>query len=219
MRMAFMFVMLFWAPLLAMGQQINAYQELSFAQREFIRCDFSAAAFVSCRLDRILWKDNVGQGMTIMGCEWPQLNLRDSKFGGLRASNLDLREGYFERSSFYSARLENVNLDNMRLARCSARRQIWEYCDMRESNWQRVELRGTRWENVNASDSRFAQTDFTGSRVYHCDWGNARFERGSMRGASFWGTDFSGVRLENCNIRGLVINGVNIEELLRRMGR
>lgn len=201
------------------AQPRPSFDQRTFKEADFSRCDFTGAGFEACLFGRALLRNCTGDDVRIEGGEFARLSLRESKLPALMWYNVELREGKFERGTLKGSALSYVSLEDMRFDRCDARRQVWAYCDLREVVFDRAEMRDARFDSVNVANARFDDTDFSQGRLSRCEFDGARFERGSLRGASFWGTDFSNVRLDNCEIRGLTINGVDIEELLRQARR
>jgi len=214
----FTFILALVGCVAALAQTPPTFTERSFKDATFERCDLSGAKLIGCALDKLAVTRSQGGEIAFEDCELPKLSLRATKLRGLSCYDVDMREARFDRGTLEDARFSSVVLNEITFDRCEAHRQRWTYCDLRELYLERVEIRNPRFENVTLSSGSFQYVDFSWSRMTYCEFDATRFERGSMRGASFGGTDFSDVRLDGCNIRGMRINGVNIEELLRKAG-
>lgn len=197
----------------------QVFEDRSFKEAKFSRSDFAAATFDTCLFDTAYLHDPKGSELKIEGGELSKLSLRDTKLPNTYWYGVEAREGKFERGTLEDSSFDNVVLDEMKFERCQARRQYWRNCDMRELYFDHVDMPDARFDSVTARNGRFDYSDFSWGRVSNCEFDTTRFERGSMRGAGFWGTDFTDVRLDGCNIHGMTINGIDVEEALRKAGR
>lgn len=191
-----------WADEALVGAE---FIDQDMTDARFIRCELRRAHFERCRLDEAhLIQITQAPRLTLKSCRfeqsrWQQVlladpDMNDVRIEGLDGYDLELDEWQMDRSELTDLYLRYCELREIRLENSTIRELMAEYCDI---------PRG-RWRNVDFSDSNFEG----------CDLSDSRFYRGSFEDARFSHVDFSDVVLENCDIRGLVINGVRIDELI-----
>ncbi|MGC9320417.1 MAG: pentapeptide repeat-containing protein, partial [Armatimonadota bacterium] len=138
----------------------------------------------SCRLDEMTWQDTL--------LDDPRM--QRVRIEGLYGYDLELAEWLVERSELTDLSLRYCDLDEVELENVTLSDLDAEWLAVPRGRWRHCDLRGA---------------DFEG-----CDLSDSRFYRGSLEDARFTSVDFTDVTLERCDIRGLVINGVRIDELI-----
>jgi uncharacterized protein YjbI with pentapeptide repeats len=145
----------------------------------------SDTKFESVDLDNALFDQGDSSGVTLRNLKWHEPSLLRCEFDGVKLENTLWRNARADHFDLKDCKFERGEIDGLRLL----------YYDIRDFRAESLEIRDPVCENVTLRDGRFS--------------------RGSLRGTRFDGTDFSNVVLEDCDIRGLKINGVDIEELLK----
>jgi len=185
------------------------------AQQEFTDVDLSGARFVRSNLQRAyvercaltelqMTQITEATRLTLSHCrfgqsQWRYVVLDDpkleySRIEGLRGYDVEFDEWQVEQSDITDIYLRYCDLRELELENCSLRDLDAEYCDIPSGRWRNVD---------------FGYGNFEG-----CDWSDSRFYRGSFEDARFSNVDLTDAEFENCDIRGLVINGVRIDELI-----
>lgn len=167
--------------------------------------DLSGATFRHCRLTDVRLEDCAVGGLQVVRSPGDGLKLEDC------ALRLTLR-----RTELDDLRAERLSLSDARLEYCTLRGVQIYRLEGRDLKIERADLRDTRWEYVETPNGYFNRCEWRGSEFDSADFEWTRFDYGSFRNARFYRTDLSYVTLDNCDIRGLTINGVRIDELLAR---
>lgn len=192
------------AATMALGQG-RTFEGQDFSDSRFTGCDLQMTQFTNCRLlgaqfinisqsPKLLFKssyldDPVFEDLKLTDSRWRRVAI-----DGLDAYDMDAEDWEIEQS----------NLTDLTFVRSYLRYVVLDHSEMRDFRSQWSNIPRGRWQSTNLRDS-----DFHG-----CDFSDSSFYSGSMEDAEFRNVDFSDVRLENCDVRGLVINGVRIDELI-----
>ncbi|WP_164779433.1 GNAT family N-acetyltransferase [Paenibacillus kobensis] len=102
-------------------------------------------------------------------------------------------------------------------------------CTLQDSRITDCNLSGTRWTNLNLTNMLMADLRLTGSeigfaamdgvRFHDTHLGTSRqpavFERCDLSGSVIRDSQLSGVHIEQCDVAGMTINGIAVEELLK----
>ena len=107
-----------------------------------------------------------------------------------------------------------------------------EYANMQGSHIAYVGLEESKFENVDFSRSRFSHINIHGTTFQHaggangspasnlcfkhCTMKDSSFENVDMSGSHLRNVNLEGVRMDSCGIKGLTIDGIDIEELVRK---
>lgn len=189
--------------------------DVNLAQAKGERLDLSGVELRASNLNRLSLIDCRGDEATFTG-----LTLTRPKL-----SNAKLTDVAFSRGQF-SGKLEGVELPKISFQRCSGGEMTLDDVDFRDvslegssvyrlqvdgldigsgAQFEDVRARSSRWRNIDLNSADLERVDLRGARLYNCD----------LQGLSGDRCNLSNARLTNCDIRGLVINGHNIEELIR----
>ncbi|MGD9496224.1 MAG: pentapeptide repeat-containing protein [Armatimonadota bacterium] len=189
----------------AMAGAQQEFTDADLSGTRFVRCDLQRAYVERCRLSELqMTQVTEATKLTLSNCrfgqsQWRYVVLDDprleySRIKGLRGYDVEFDEWAVERSDLTDLYLRYCELREIELENCSVRDLEVEYCALPHGRWRNADLSYSNFEG--------------------CDWSDSRFYRGSLEDARFTYVDFSDVVLENCDIRGLVINGVRIDELI-----
>jgi len=213
---------------LGLGARTAAAQVGDQRDKRFVKVSFSGAGFERCSFTRARIEDSTGDYLAIRGLSgyeplWENLTLSRPKLYNLQLTDADWRGGKL------TGRVQGVQAPGVKLYRCHARDVDIEYSELRSLSCRHLDLwdlavysmqiNGARLEHVNArslrwrdgdlSDAQLERVSLRDARIDNCNLSGARLERCSLRNA----------RLRNCDISGLVIDGYNIEELIRKAKR
>ena len=82
-------------------------------------------------------------------------------------------------------------------------------------DWYDGQMRDWRVTDCNFSDTIIYDTVMYGTKVYFCGLGNSDFQYVELDNCTFKGVNFTDSKLTDCNIQGMTIDGVNVEEALK----
>lgn len=184
----------------------------------FERSDLSSAKLRDSKLDAISLTDVVGDGLQAQ-----RLTLTRPKLSSSSLTALEWDSGTL------SGRLQNIEITGLKLYRCGSRDLLLDHltgrdlvatgldidglrasdCELSDVQLSNVQMPASRWSRVEAQRSRLEDVELQDSRLDDCDLSYVRAE----------GCDLSHARFDRCDLRGLVINGYDIEELIRRAER
>lgn len=171
----------------------------------FERCDMQMARFVDCRFDGVQLL-NIRRGA--------KMTVRHSRLDDAVFEYATLRNPRMERSGIEGLEGYDLTLTDWDLRQSRLEKLALKHCSLRYITLERSEVRDFRSEWSTVAGGRWQGTDLSRSDFEGCDFSGGNFYRGSVRDARFRNVDFTNVRLENCDVRGLVINGVRIDELI-----
>jgi ribosomal protein S18 acetylase RimI-like enzyme len=127
------------------------------------------------------------------------------------ASENEFESCNLEGATFYGANLATSAFSNSTLS---------------GAHFSNINLSGSKFQNINFQDTLIADLNLSGSRVKHVDMSDVRFSDTSIEGApvtfercELMGTRFTNckmadVEINACDISGLKVDGVSVEELL-----
>ena len=186
------------------------------AQQEFTDADLTGARFVRSNLQRAyVERCTLSELQMTQITEATKLTLSHCRFGQSQWRYVVLDDPKLEYSRIEGLRGYDVEFDEWQVERSDITDSVLRYCDLREIELENCSLRDFDAEYCSIPSGRWRNVDMSYGNFEGCDLSDSRFYRGSFEDARFSYVDFTDVVLENCDIRGLVINGVRIDELLR----
>jgi len=186
------------------------------AQQEFTDADLTGARFVRSNLQRAyVERCTLSELQMTQITEATKLTLSHCRFGQSQWRYVVLDDPKLEYSRIEGLRGYDVEFDEWQVERSDITDSVLRYCDLREIELENCSLRDFDAEYCSIPSGRWRNVDMSYGNFEGCDLSDSRFYRGSFEDARFTYADFTDVVLENCDIRGLVINGVRIDELLR----
>ncbi len=183
----------------------EVFERRSLRNTQFTGCDLRRAVFTDCRLPDARFIDITRS---------PRITFKDSHleqtiFEYSRLSGPQLTRSTIEGLEGYDFTLDDWDVRQSRWTGLTLR-----HCSLRYINVERTQVRDFRAEWGDFRGSRWRGTDLRESEFDNCNLSHSSFHRGSVERARFRNVSFRDVRLEGCDIRGLVINGVRIDELI-----
>jgi len=82
-------------------------------------------------------------------------------------------------------------------------------------DWYDGQMRDWRVTDCNFSDTIIYDTVMASTKVYFCGLGNSDFQYVELDNCTFKGVNFTDSKLTECNIQGMTIDGVSVEEALK----
>ncbi|MGD9519985.1 MAG: pentapeptide repeat-containing protein [Armatimonadota bacterium] len=184
----------------AIAQTIYAgrvLEGLDFRNTRLLKAVFNGAILDNCVFDRTSFSGGVFSDVRFVGVDLRGLTLeRCSR--QLALERCALQEAVIESSQLYDLRLRNCYISSLRLERANisgSSGSLVEGC-----SWS-----GTRFARDELNRCSFEQCELTGTRFYRSDFASARFEY----------CDFRGARLDGCNLSGMTIDGVRVEDAIK----
>ncbi len=113
--------------------------------------------------------------------------------------------------------IKNVNMEE----------SVFEDVNLQNSEFKNVSLANCKFLNINFSNVNFSAANMSSTRFTHiglpCELqkkglrqSSLIFEECDLNNSTFIGCDFTDVKIEKSNIKGLIIDGVEIENLLKK---
>ncbi|GFN33525.1 GNAT family N-acetyltransferase [Paenibacillus xylaniclasticus] len=120
-------------------------------------------------------------------------------------------------------RMSDVEFYNVNLGR-----SFYMSCTLQDSKWTDCNFSGTKWTNLNMTHTLLADLRLSGSEIgfvamdgvliHDTHLGASRqpmtFERCDLSGALIRDSRLTGVRIEGCDVKGMTIDGIPVENLL-----
>ncbi len=191
---------------------------VDFGEAQFTDCLLSRARLTRIRLDGLALRDCTGDAteltaVSLIRPSFTNVTMTDVRWDGGklagRLTGLELPSLRLERCSGGEWLLEGTEVSELRLTRLHARSLRIEGMEVGGGELGNIKARSTRWRRCDLSDARLDSVQLSDAELTGCDLSDIRASRCDLRDARF----------DNCEIRGLVINGHNIEELIRKAER
>lgn len=117
-------------------------------------------------------------------------------------------------SSFKNVRAEQVTIQCANLTGIQFNDVNLTGMNISDANLSEMVIDGAQWGGAHFRHIGYSDKDQPESE--HRERGPVMFTNCSLSQGTFTGCNFTNVKLDNCDISGLVINGISIEELLKR---
>lgn len=182
---------------------------------QFADRDLQEAHFVSCDLrEAVIEACTMGGTRLLAIRQSPRILLKSCRLDDMTWQDTFLHDARMERVRIEGLYGYDLELAEWVLERCELTDLSLRYCELDEVELENVTLSDLRAEWLKVPRGRWRHCDLGGADFEGCDLSDSRFYRGSVEDARFTYVDFTDVTLERCEIRGLVINGVRIDELI-----